>query len=76
MDVIDLGCGTGYFSAWLARKGARPVGIDASPKQLETARRMQEHFGIAFPLHLENAEASPFPDARFDLTITEHCASI
>ena len=29
-DVIELGCGTGYVSAWLARRGARPVGIDNS----------------------------------------------
>jgi SAM-dependent methyltransferase len=76
MDVIDLGCGTGYFSAWLARRGARPVGIDNSPRQLETARRMQERFGITFPLHLGNAEDLPFPDGSFDLAISEYGASI
>ena len=38
---IELGCGTAYVSAWLARRGARPVGIDNSAKQLETARRLQ-----------------------------------
>ena len=26
LDTIELGCGTGYVSAWLARRGARPVG--------------------------------------------------
>ena len=40
MDTIELGCGTAYISAWLARRGARPVGIDITPAQLETARRM------------------------------------
>jgi hypothetical protein len=30
LDAIELGCGTAYFSAWLARRGARPVGIDNS----------------------------------------------
>ena len=30
LDAIELGCGTGYVSAWLARRGARPVGIDNS----------------------------------------------
>jgi SAM-dependent methyltransferase len=76
MDVIDLGCGTGYFSAWLARRGARPVGIDNSPEQLATARRMQEQFGIDFPLHLGNAEELPFPNESFDLAISEYGASI
>lgn len=76
MDVIELGCGTAYVSAWLARLGAHPVGIDNSPKQLETARTMQEQFGIDFPLHLGNAEDLPFPDASFDLAISEYGASI
>ena len=38
LDVVELGCGTAYFSAWLARRGARPVGVDPTPAQLETAR--------------------------------------
>src|SRR5436305_14955799 len=46
LDVIELGCGTGYVSAWLARRGARPVGIDNSRAQLETARRFQREFGL------------------------------
>lgn len=76
MDVIELGCGTAYFSAWLAKRGARPVGIDNSPNQLETARRMQQHFDIDFPLHLGNAEDLPFPDGAFDLAVSEYGASI
>ncbi len=76
MDTIELGCGTGYVSAWLARRGARPVGIDNSPKQLETARRFQAEFGIEFPLHLGDAESTPFPDASFDFAISEYGAAI
>jgi SAM-dependent methyltransferase len=76
LDAVELGCGTGYVSSWLARRGARPVGIDNSPKQLETARRLQEEHGLTFPLHLGNAETTPFPDASFDLAISEYGASI
>jgi len=75
-DTIELGCGTAYVSAWLARRGARPVGIDNSPKQLETARRLQAEHNLTFPLHLGNAEATPFADASFDLAISEYGASI
>src|SRR3954464_5180631 len=39
LDAIELGCGTAYVSAWLARRGARPVGIDNSPAPPETAPR-------------------------------------
>jgi SAM-dependent methyltransferase len=42
LDVIELGCGTAYLSAKLARRGARPVGVDTSPAQLATARRLQD----------------------------------
>jgi SAM-dependent methyltransferase len=76
MDAVELGCGTGYVSAWLAKRGARPVGIDNSPAQLETARRFQQEFGIDFPLHLGDAERTPFPDESFDFAISEYGAAI
>jgi SAM-dependent methyltransferase len=76
LDTIELGCGTAYVSAWLARRGARPVGIDNSERQLETARRFQAEFGLEFPLLHGNAESVPFPDESFDLAISEYGASI
>jgi SAM-dependent methyltransferase len=76
LDAIELGCGTGYVSAWLARRGARPVGIDNSPEQLATARRLQGEFGLEFPLVLGNAETTPFADGSFDLAISEYGAAI
>lgn len=75
-DVIELGCGTAYVSGWLARRGARPVGIDNSAKQLETARAFQREFGVEFPLVHGNAESVPFPDESFDLAISEYGAAI
>jgi SAM-dependent methyltransferase len=75
-DAIELGCGTAYVSAWLARRGARPVGIDNSEAQLATARRLQQKNGIEFPLLHGNAEAVPYPDASFDFAISEYGASI
>jgi SAM-dependent methyltransferase len=75
-DAIELGCGTGYVSAWLARRGARPVGIDNSEAQLATARRYQQEFGIEFPLLHGNAEQVPYPDESFDIAISEYGASI
>jgi SAM-dependent methyltransferase len=76
LDVVELGCGTGYVSAWLARRGARPVGIDVTPAQLATARAMQDRFGLAFPLVEASAEDVPLADASFDLAISEYGASI
>jgi len=75
-DVVELGCGTAYFSAWLARRGAHPVGVDLTPAQLETARRCQQELGIEFPLVEASAEDVPLPDASFDLALSEYGASI
>jgi SAM-dependent methyltransferase len=75
LDVVDLGCGTGYFSAWLARRGARPVGVDPTPAQLATARRCQQELGITFPLVEAPGERVPLPDAAFDLVLSEYGAA-
>jgi SAM-dependent methyltransferase len=75
-DAIELGCGTAYVSAWLARRGARPVGIDNSEAQLASARTFQAEFGLVFPLLHGNAEEAPFPDGSFDIAISEYGASL
>jgi SAM-dependent methyltransferase len=75
-DSIELGCGTGYVSAWLARRGARPTGLDNSAAQLATARQLQDRFGLRFPLVHASAELAPFASASFDLAISEYGASI
>lgn len=76
VDIVELGCGTAYFSAQLARRGARPVGVDPTPAQLETARRMMERTGVTFPLVEAPGERVPLPDASFDLAISEFGASL
>ncbi len=76
LDTIELGCGTAYVSAWLARRGARPVGVDVSTEQLATARRLQQEHGQPFPLHEVSAEHLPFADESFDFAISEYGACL
>jgi SAM-dependent methyltransferase len=76
LDVVELGCGTAYFSAWLAKHGARPVGVDVTPAQLETARRMMAETGIEFPLVEADAADTGLPAESFDLALSEYGASI
>src|SRR5512147_3325736 len=75
-DAIELGCGTAYVSCWLARRGARVVAIDNSEAQLATARRYQQEHKLQFPLLHGNAEQVPYPDASFDLAISEYGACL
>ena len=77
-DVIELGCGTAYFGSWLKRlRGARRVvGVDVTPAQLDTARRLNEQYGLGLELIEANAEDVPLPDDSFDLAFSEYGASI
>jgi SAM-dependent methyltransferase len=77
LDIIELGCGTAYFGAWLRKAGARRVvGVDITPAQLDTARRMNEEFGLGMEFIEANAEDVPLPDASFDIVFSEYGASI
>jgi SAM-dependent methyltransferase len=76
LDVVELGCGTAYFSAWLAKRGARPVGVDVTPAQLATARRLMTETGIEFPLVEADAAETGLPGESADLVVSEYGASI
>jgi SAM-dependent methyltransferase len=76
MQAIELGCGTGYVSGWMARRGARVLGIDISERQLETARRLALQHGARIELIHGNAESVPRPDGSFDFAISEYGAAI
>ncbi len=75
MDAIELGCGTAYVCAWLAQRGAIPVGVDISDEQLDSARMFQRHFHQQFPLVRASADDVPFEDQSFDFAISEYGAS-
>jgi SAM-dependent methyltransferase len=74
--VVELGCGTGYVSAWLARKGARCIGVDPTGSQLAIAATMQEEVGPKFPLVQAAGEAVPIAQSSTDLVISEYGAAI
>ena len=75
LDVVELGCGTAYSSRpRFARAGARPVAVDLSPAQLDTARRCQLRHGTSFPLVEANGERLPLKDRSLDLVVSEYGA--
>lgn len=76
MRAIELGCGTAYVSAWMARRGATVTGIDLSPEQLTTARTLAEEYGVDLDLREGNAEVLPFDDETFDFALSEYGAAI
>jgi len=76
-DVLELGCGTGYVSAWCLRAGAaRAVGLDNSSAQLASAQILQRENDMVFPLVWSDAERLPFADNSFDIAINEYGAGL
>ena len=73
-DILEFGCGAAQWSIGLVRRGARPVGLDNSARQLEHARRLMAEAGVDFPLLHASAEAVPLPDASFDILFCDHGA--
>lgn len=74
--AVELGCGTAYVSAWLARRGARPIGVDPAAGQLAIAMEFQEEFGLRFPLVRAAGEEVPLATSCFDIVISEYGAAI
>jgi SAM-dependent methyltransferase len=66
-DILEFGCGAARWSIALAERGARPVGLDISSRQLQHARRLLDEAGVNFPLIEASAEDVPLPDASFDI---------
>lgn len=76
MRAIELGCGTGYVSSWMAQRGADVVGIDNSAKQIETALRLRAEHGMDIDFRHGIAETVPFADESFDFAISEYGAAL
>jgi SAM-dependent methyltransferase len=66
-EVLELGCGTGYFTRELIDSGAEITAIDISPDLLDVARKEIKAPNVVFTL--DNAYRMSFPDHRFDNVI-------
>lgn len=76
LDILELGCGAAQFSIELARRGARPIGLDVSQRQLDHAVLRMDRAGVAFPLVHASAESVPLPDASVDVIFGDHGAMV
>lgn len=77
--ALDLGCGTGRHTVWLAEQGAHVVGVDFSTGMLEQAQRKPGASGVQFLRH-DLHEPLPLADGEFDLVVSslvlEHLANL
>ena len=69
LDVLDLGCGTGRHTSWLAAAGARVTAVDFSHEMLERARRKVAGTEVQIILH-DLHEPLPLEDTSFDAVVS------
>ncbi|HEV2301317.1 MAG TPA: class I SAM-dependent methyltransferase [Stellaceae bacterium] len=72
LDVIDLGCGTGFLALELAAQGHRVVGVDFAPAMVAAARQKAAERGLAVRFEAGDAESLPFAAASFGLAVSRH----
>jgi ubiquinone/menaquinone biosynthesis C-methylase UbiE len=65
--VLEIGCGTGYFTREIAKTGASITAIDISPDLLEIARKDVASANVVFAI--ANAYALDFENGSFDSVI-------
>jgi ubiquinone/menaquinone biosynthesis C-methylase UbiE len=65
--VLDLGCGAGRVSVWLAERGCRVTGVDVSEPLLHTAEAKAR--GLSISLIWNDGLVLPFPDHSFDTIV-------
>ncbi|WP_433888773.1 class I SAM-dependent methyltransferase [Streptomyces sp. CA-111067] len=88
LSVLEIGAGAAQCSRWLAARGAHPVALDLSHRQLQHARRIAEeiadeqrdsengdgHAAGSVPLVQADAGSLPFADGSFDLVCSAYGA--
>ena len=62
-SALDVGCGIGLLSAWLAETVPHVVGVDVSARSIEVCRQLHPYgeFRVC------NISTDPLPDGPFDL---------
>lgn len=70
-QVLDVACGTGVVAVTAARCGAKVEGLDLSPVLLEQARRNARTAEVEVPFTEGDVEALPYPDAHFDVVLSQ-----
>jgi SAM-dependent methyltransferase len=75
-QVLEIGAGAAQCSRWLAARGARPVALDLSLRQLQHAQRMDDANADGYAVRLVQADATalPFADDSFDLACSAYGA--
>jgi SAM-dependent methyltransferase len=69
--VLDVACGTGVVAVTCAMRAARVTGLDLTPELVAAARESAEIGSLKIDFREGDAEQLPFPDAEFDVVLSQ-----
>ena len=72
LDVLDIGCGTGFLSLLLAAERHRVTAVDVAPTMLARARDKAEAQGLVIRFIEADIETLDLPAASQDLIVERH----
>lgn len=72
LKILDVGCGTGYFSILLSKLGHQVTGIDLTPDMIEKGKLLAEEEHASCELVVMDAEQLQFADDSFDVVISRN----
>jgi SAM-dependent methyltransferase len=65
--ILDYGCGSAEGGVYLAKLGAKVVGVDVSPGMLAAAAQLGAHHGVAIETRQVTGDRIPAENDEFDL---------
>lgn len=69
--VLDLGCGSGFYSLWFAGGGAQVTGLDLSPVMIELAGEKARERNLELDLRVGDiSQRLPFDNSAFDIVFS------
>ena len=70
--ALDVGCGAGVFSGWMAERGMEVTGIDLFPEAIAMARETARKKGVQ-PEFVQGNIFAYVPERPFDLVFDSGC---
>jgi ubiquinone/menaquinone biosynthesis C-methylase UbiE len=71
--VLDVGCGIGSESVFLAVRGMQVSAIDISADAIATGKKLAEAYGVDVDFRVADVLKLPFADGEFDVVADQGC---
>ena len=72
LKILDVGCGSGFFTILLGKQGHEVLGTDLTPDMIEKSRELAKEVGVDCKFEIMDAENLDFPDETFDVVISRN----